>query len=134
MHCPNCNSEISDEAQFCPKCGFNLKINVKTSEKAEASPHINVSPTITASGSGEVKVDFAPNITFSSKITTEVKNQEIGSIGEVLSEGAIKTGDIGILKGSIGATNKPSKKCPNCGKDVSGDEKFCPECGEQINK
>ena len=69
MHCPNCNSEIPEEAKFCPKCGFSLK-NAKSPEKVAISPNISVSPTITASGE-EAKVEFAPHVNVSPVITLE---------------------------------------------------------------
>ena len=70
MFCPNCNSEIPEEAKFCPKCGFRLKKDIKSLEKVAVSPDINVSPTITASGE-EAKVEFAPHVNVSPVITLE---------------------------------------------------------------
>ena len=70
MFCPNCNSEIPEEAKFCPKCGFRLKKDIKSLEKVAVSPDINVSPAITASGE-EAKVDFAPHVNVSPVITLE---------------------------------------------------------------
>ena len=73
MYCPNCNSEILEEAKFCTKCGFSLKNkkNAKSPEKVAVSPNINVSPTITASGNGEAKVEFSTAINVSPVITPE---------------------------------------------------------------
>ena len=69
MHCPNCNSEIPEEAKFCPKCGVSLK--GKSHEKVEVSPNINISPTIAASGNEEAKVEFSTAINVSPVITLE---------------------------------------------------------------
>ena len=138
MNCPNCGSEISEEAKFCPKCKFSLKNNIKNPEKVAVSPSINVSPTISASGSGEAKVEFAPKINVSSKITTEIKNEEIGSIGEVLGEGATKISDSVVQRSEIGKgerkEEKAFSKCPYCGEalDLPKTPKFCPHCGEQL--
>ncbi len=105
MHCQNCNSKIPEEAKFCPKCGFSLK--GKSPEKVAVSPNITVSPTITASGSEEAKVEFSPNINISSRITTEIKDEKIGSIGEVLGEGAVKIGEGALVQRSeIGKSAK----------------------------
>jgi len=70
MHCPNCKSEIPEEAKFCPKCGFRLR-NAKRPEKVAVSPNISVSPTITASGNEEAKVEFSTAINISPVITLE---------------------------------------------------------------
>ncbi|MDI6810691.1 MAG: zinc ribbon domain-containing protein [archaeon] len=111
MFCPNCDSEIPEEAKFCPKCGFSLKKNAKSPEKVEVSPNINVSPTITASGNEEAKVEFSPNINISSIITTEIKEEKIGSIGEILSEGATKISGSVVQRSEIGkSTNERSGK------------------------
>lgn len=76
MLCPNCESEIPEEAKFCPKCGFNLK--GKSREKVAVSPNINISPAITASGNEETKVEFSTAINVSPVITLEsVTKQEI---------------------------------------------------------
>jgi len=36
-------------------------------------------------------------------------------------------------KGKIKKDQKPSKFCPNCGREVSFDTKFCQYCGWKIN-
>ena len=58
----------------------------------------------------------------------------IGSIGEVLGEGATKVGDVGMIKGGISSTEKPFSKCPYCGEvlNLPKTPKFCPHCGEQL--
>jgi len=135
MHCPNCKSKIPEEAKFCPKCGVNLK--AKSPDKVAVSPNINVSPTISASGE-EAKVEFSPNINISSRITTEIKDEKIGSIGEVLGEGATKISDSVVQRSEIGKgerkEEKAFSKCPYCGEtlDLPKTPKFCPHCGEQL--
>jgi len=59
----------------------------------------------------------------------------IGSIGEVMGAGAIKTGDIGVVKGDIGSTNE-TFKCPYCGEplNLSKPPKYCPNCGEELKQ
>lgn len=71
MHCQHCKSEIPEEAKFCPKCGFSLKKNTRSPERIAVSPNINVSPTITASGNEEAKVEFSTTINVSPVITLE---------------------------------------------------------------
>lgn len=138
MFCPNCNLEIPEEAKFCPKCGFSLKKNAKSYEKVEVSPNISVSPTISASGE-EAKVEFSPKINISSRITTEIKDEKIGSIGEILGEGATKIGEGALVQRSeVGKSEegeeKPFAKCPYCGEvlNLPKTPKFCPHCGEQL--
>ena len=29
MKCPKCGSDVDDEANFCSKCGFKLKVNTE---------------------------------------------------------------------------------------------------------
>lgn len=90
MHCPNCNSEIPEEAKFCPKCGFSLK--GKSPEKVAVSPNINVSPTITASGNEEAKVEFStainvsPMITLESITTPEITIRDLELLKEKIEE------------------------------------------------
>lgn len=43
MFCPNCKAEISDDANFCEKCGFKLTIEeVKDETKVEVPSEIKV--------------------------------------------------------------------------------------------
>ena len=58
----------------------------------------------------------------------------IGSIGEVLGKGATKVGDVGMVKGGIGSTEKPFSKCPYCGEvlNLSKTPKYCPYCGDEL--
>jgi hypothetical protein len=74
MHCPNCKSEIQAEAKFCPKCGFSIK--GKSPENDALLPNINISPTITASGNEEAKVEFSPHVTVSQAVTIESITKE----------------------------------------------------------
>jgi hypothetical protein len=72
MHCSNCNSEIPEEAKFCPKCGFNLKNITQQAGNVIISPEINVSPVISVGGEGaQVKMD-------THKLEERIKNLENG--------------------------------------------------------
>ncbi len=58
MLCQNCNSEIPDEAKFCPKCGVNLKDSIQRVGSYIIAPEINVSPVISVGGEdARVKID-----------------------------------------------------------------------------
>ncbi len=58
----------------------------------------------------------------------------IGNIGEILGAGAIKTGDVGMVKGGIGSTEGRFSKCPYCGETLNlpRTPNYCPYCGEQL--
>jgi hypothetical protein len=78
MHCPNCNSEIPEEAKFCPKCGFSLK-NAKIPEKVAVSPNINVSPTISSNKDVNfaTAINVSPVITLESGSKPEIKDEKV---------------------------------------------------------
>ena len=58
----------------------------------------------------------------------------IGNIGEILGAGAIKTGDVGMVKSGIGSAEGQFSKCPYCGEvlNLPRTPKYCPYCGEQL--
>jgi len=58
----------------------------------------------------------------------------IGNIGEILGAGAIKTGDVGMVKSGIGSAEGEFSKCPYCGEvlNLPRTPKYCPYCGEQL--
>jgi len=68
------------------------------------------------------------------KVSSHPPTISIGSIGEVLGAGAIKMGDVGMVKGGIGSTEKPFSKYPYCGEvlNLRKTPKFCPYCGKQL--
>lgn len=68
------------------------------------------------------------------KVSSHPPTISIGSIGEVLGAGAIKMGDVGMVKGGIGSTENPFSKCPYCGEvlNLRKTPKFCPYCGKQL--
>jgi uncharacterized Zn finger protein (UPF0148 family) len=121
MHCPNCGLEILEKAKFCPKCGFSLKKNAKMPEKVIVSPNISVSPTITASGNEEAKVEFSPHVNISPVITIEsitnpkivVRDLEtlIERVEEIaLLANELKIEDVKDLKGLIARTIFKNRK------------------------
>ncbi len=116
-----------------PKAKAEVTVGIKPKEQGKLPLEICVAYTDETGRASKIKeVKYINVAKDDEKVSEQPVTIHIDNIGEIIGSGATKTGDIGILKGSIGATNKPSKKCPNCGKDVSGDEKFCPECGEQL--
>ena len=68
MNCPNCQAEIPEEANFCPRCRFSLKGKVADGVYAPShinmSPEINVSPHISSSES----VHFHPSVVYSPSV------------------------------------------------------------------
>ena len=102
----------------------NLPLNIKISYMDENDIPIEINDVVYINVAKESeKVSVHPQSIFN-----------IGSIGEVLGVGAIKTGDIGMVKGGIGSTEKPFTKCPYCGEELNLPKtpKFCPYCGEQL--
>jgi tetratricopeptide (TPR) repeat protein len=50
--------------------------------------------------------------------------------------GGSKTGDVGVLKGGIGAAEKAFSNCPHCGEalNLPKTPKFCPYCGAELRQ
>jgi hypothetical protein len=47
MLCPGCNTEINEEANFCEKCGLNLKEINESLDGEKCVPPVEVTPEIT---------------------------------------------------------------------------------------
>lgn len=57
-HCPNCNTEVSEEAGFCPECGFSF-LTVQKAEEPVADP-APAEETPAPQADGEPSAEEAP--------------------------------------------------------------------------
>lgn len=94
MYCPNCGSEVMEDAKFCPSCGLEIKLP-RDGDKDEASSNAKNSNASKASASGDANDGAANFINIWSSLSTAKK---IVSIAAVCCIGLII---IGALLGAI---------------------------------
>jgi len=58
--------------------------------------------------------------------------RKIDVMGDYQERGAIKTGDIGMIKGGMRTADKAVIQCPHCGNEIETTAKFCPDCGTNL--
>ena len=73
MYCPNCGSEVMEDAKFCPSCGLEIKLP-RDGDKDEASSNAKNSNASKASASGDANDGAANFINIWSSLSTAKKN------------------------------------------------------------
>ena len=89
-NCPNCNTQISDEATYCPVCGYNSKTNTSITSR-----------TVQAATYSEDDTKLCCPICGS----TELHSSKKGFSGGKALAGVILTGGVGLLAGTIGSSD-----------------------------
>ena len=118
INCPECNHQVSDTAETCPNCGFNIK------SQAEFTPVVN-------------PLSETKKIGYVSGIVSALASVALIAIGVFTI--AIGFGIILIILGVFGvfvALTKAQKvkygKCPYCGTDlrvkINNTSFVCPIC------
>lgn len=98
IKCPECGKEISDQAASCPTCGFPINPQVIANPINQSPSQIKSDDTLKCPKCG------------SSQLTSNKK----GFSGGKAVAGAVLTGGIGILAGTIGS-GKVVITCLKCG-------------------
>lgn len=106
MYCQQCGKEISETAIFCPNCG--TKKNDVPSKKA-------ISFKETTNNDNLLQCPKCRS--------TQLTDGKKGFSGGKAVAGAVLTGGIGILAGTIGS-NKTIITCLNCGKKFKPGEDY----------
>jgi RNA polymerase subunit RPABC4/transcription elongation factor Spt4 len=83
INCPECNKEVSDKADMCPNCGYPINGSIKMQPLPEARPENLMKCPICKS--------------------TQLTSNKKGFSGGKAAAGAILTGGIGLLAGTIGS-------------------------------
>ncbi len=108
--CPNCKSELEENAKFCQECGE--KINGKSKEKKNTKPKKEKKSEKTCSHCGE-----------------ELEKDEIfcSNCGKKIEDKSKEKKNTKPKK-----EKKSEKTCPHCGEELEKDEIFCSSCGKKI--
>ena len=78
INCPECSKEISDKAKNCPQCGFPVQPEKDENEEYLVCPKC---------------------------LSKELHSEKAGFSGKKAVAGAVLTGGIGILAGTLGSKN-----------------------------
>jgi Zn finger protein HypA/HybF involved in hydrogenase expression len=122
MYCRKCGNKVEKTDLFCSKCGEKSADITEIETKPDSNQATLLSPKISATKSNiNVKNDHN-KIKCSSCISTNVSTNKKGFSGQKAVVGAVLTGGIGILAGTIGS-NKVVITCLSCGKNFNiGDD------------
>jgi len=112
INCPECGKEISDKASSCPNCGFPLIQNDNESNQNEA---------IAKYASQSYNPIVEDCIGCPKCGSTELHAEKQGFSGKKALVGAVLTGGIGLLAGTIGSKNV-NITCLKCGNKFKAGE------------
>ena len=101
INCPECNKEISNKAASCPNCGYPINSLKLSIEQKPSTPKVATYP--------QEKLLKCPKCR-----STQVSAHKKGFSGGKAVAGAVLTGGIGLLAGTIGS-NDVKITCLNCG-------------------
>lgn len=114
--CPECGKEISDKATSCPHCGLPLSQNNQLVQ--EGSQLIKESPDAINQFQSPIVEDC---IGCPKCGSTELHAEKQGFSGKKALVGAVLTGGIGLLAGTIGSKNV-NITCMKCGNKFKAGE------------
>lgn len=115
IKCPECGKEISDKAVSCPNCGYPLSQSMELASLVENGQTIKISePTISCVGSPD-------RIGCPRCGSTELHAEKQGFSGKKALVGAVLTGGVGLLAGTIGSKNIKIT-CLKCGHSFKAGE------------
>lgn len=98
INCPECGREISDKAVSCPNCGYSLSQSMDLTSLGEKGQSSKIpEPTISYLGSDRIGCPRCGS--------TELHAEKQGFSGKKALVGAVITGGIGLLAGTIGSKN-----------------------------
>lgn len=92
INCPECNNEVSDKANSCPKCGCPIQPTKSTDQNKE----------------DDKEYIFCPNC-----LSNHLHSEQKGFSGGKALAGAVLAGGIGLLAGTIGS-KKVDITCLKC--------------------
>ena len=112
INCPECGKEISDKASSCPNCGFPL-----TQSGDESNQNVAITNDVPQNSSPIVEDCVGcPKCG-----STELHAEKQGFSGKKALVGAVLTGGIGLLAGTIGSKNV-NVTCLKCGNRFNAGE------------
>ena len=116
MSCRSCGSEITEDTNFCPNCGFRT-------EKGETE---NVKTPVDRRPEWEKDVGYA--LQNAQKLMEEAFDTAKKGFLEVKEELENEIGKVKEVKARSGPVY-----CPKCGNKNPSDSDFCVKCGKHIH-
>jgi predicted amidophosphoribosyltransferase len=117
MSCRSCGTELTDEVNFCPNCGFRT-------EKGETE---NVRTPVDRRPDWEREVELA--LHNAQKLMEEAFEKAKKGLQQVREE---LRDEYGKVKVDLKRRNGPIY-CSNCGKKNPSDSEYCVKCGNHLH-